>query len=73
MHFKNGQGKEDKTEKQKVTDLPKLGEIDVSEAEGPCKVGEMGEREDEGKLLSPRGKVVEGEKGSAKEKHGRDK
>jgi len=73
VHFKNGQGKEDETEKQKITGFPKQGEIDVTEAEGPCKVGEMGEREDEGKLLSPRGKIVKGEKGSAEEKHGRDK
>ena len=73
MHFKNSQGKEDKTEKQKVTDLPKLGEIDVSEAEGPCKVGEMGEREDEGKLLSPKGKILKGEESSAEEKHRCDK
>lgn len=69
----NGQRKEDKTKKQKITYFPELGKIDVSEAESPGKVGKMGEREDEGNLLSPRGKILKGEKGSAEEKHGRDK
>lgn len=58
MHFKNGPGKEDETEKQEIAGFPKLGQIDVSEAEGPCKIGEMREREDEGKLLSPTGKIL---------------
>jgi hypothetical protein len=73
VHFKNGQGEEDHTEKQKITDFPKQGEIDLSVAEGPCKIGEMGEREDEGKLMSPVGKILKREKGSAEEKHGGDK
>jgi hypothetical protein len=73
VHFKDGQGKEDEAEKQKITGFPKQGEIDLSKAEGPCKVGEMGERKDERKLLSPRRKILKGEKGSAEEKHGRDK
>jgi hypothetical protein len=73
VHFKDGEGKEDETEKQKITDSPKQGEIDVSEAEGPCEIGEMGEREDEGKMLRPRGKILKREKGPAEEKHGRDK
>ena len=73
VHFKNGQRKEDKTKKQEITGCPKQGEIDVSKAESPCEIGKMGERKDEGKLLSPRGKIFKGEKGSAKKKHGRDK
>lgn len=73
MHFKNGQGKEDETEKQKVTDFPEQGNMDLSEAESPCKIGEMGERKEESSLLSPMGKILQGEKGSAEKKHGRDK
>ena len=73
MHFKNGQGKEDETEKQKITDFPEQGDMDLSEAESPCKTGEMGERKEESRLLSPMGKILQGKKGSAEEKHGCDK
>ncbi len=73
VHFRNSEGEEDQAENQKITRFPERGETDLSEAEIPCKVGQVGEREDEGELLGPGRKVFNGEKGPAEEKHGRDK
>ena len=73
LHFKKGQRKEDETEKQKITNFPEQGDMDLSEAESPRKIDEMGEREEGSSFLSPLGKILQREKGSAEKKHGGDK
>ena len=69
LHLEEGQGEEDETENQEITDFPKQGWRELPKAEGPSKIGEMGEREEEGNLLRPPGKILNGEEGSAEEKH----
>jgi hypothetical protein len=69
LHFEKGQGEEDETEDQEITDFPKQEWRELPEAERPCKIGEMGEREEEGNFLRPPGKIINGEEGSAEEKH----
>ena len=69
LHLEKSQGEEDETENQEITDFPKQGWRKLPEAEGPCKIGEMSEREEEGNLLRPPGKILNREEGSAEEKH----
>ena len=48
------------------------GRVNLTEAEGPGKIGEMSQRQDHGELLGPSGKVFKGEEGPAEKKHGSD-
>ena len=72
-HFENGQGEEDDAEKQKISDFPQQGEMDLAIAKSPRKAGEMSERKEKRRLPGPMRKILKGEEGSAEEKHGCDK
>ena len=73
MHLKNGQWEKDETKKEEITNFPEQGQTELSIIEGPCEIGEMGKGEDQCDLLSPSGKILNGKKGAAKEKHRGDK
>lgn len=72
-HFYEGEREEDQAEDNKVHNAPQQMSSNRPEAERAHQRDQMGEREDKGHGLRPRGQIFSREKCAAEEKHGCDK
>ena len=71
-HFFECQREEEGAEKGEVEQVPQGEAVEGADGDGPGDFHQVGQRQEPGQGLGPRGKRVEGEEGPAEEKHGRD-